>query len=146
MGKERPPSGAELGRRADAEADERAAGSAATFTILDGADDVCRGQIYLHNVSWDDRRGELGMWVAPERRRRGLAGAALRLLTPWLLRDAGLVRLQLLTEPDNAPMLRAAHAAGFVHEGVFRAYTRERGRRVDCAILSLLHTDLDQPR
>jgi ribosomal-protein-alanine N-acetyltransferase len=143
LGEERPPSGAELGRLADAERDERAAGVRAALTILTGSDDVCRGQIYVHQIGWEDRRADLGMWVALEHRGRGLAGAALRLVAPWLLRHAGLLRLQMLTEPDNEPMLRAAQAAGFVYEGVLRGYRLERGRRVDCAILSLLPSDLE---
>src|SRR5947209_12977951 len=68
IGEERPPSGAELGRRADTEDVDRAAGRGASFTILDATDDVCRGQIYLHSISWEDRRAELGVWLAPQAR------------------------------------------------------------------------------
>jgi RimJ/RimL family protein N-acetyltransferase len=56
-----------------------------------------------------------------------------------------MARVELLTEPENQPMIRAARAAGFVAEGVLRAYVRERDRRLDLAVMSLLPTDLVAP-
>jgi [ribosomal protein S5]-alanine N-acetyltransferase len=81
------------------------------------------------------------VWVAPQFRGRGYASSALTLAAGWLFAACGLERLALLTETDNEPMLRVAAAAGFVREGVLRSHTRERGRRVDGVILSLLPGD-----
>ena len=39
-------------------------------------------------------------------------------------------------------MIHAAADAGFVNEGVLRAHQRERGQRIDVAVLSLLPGDL----
>ncbi len=39
-------------------------------------------------------------------------------------------------------MLRIAEHAGFKTEGVLRSYTRERGRRCDLSMLSLLPGEL----
>ena len=142
LGEDRPPSGAELGRRTERSEDDLASGRLVRFTIvLDGTDD-CRGQITVHTIDWEHRRAELGIWVAPRLRRRGIATAALRLVAGWLFGVCGLQRLTVLTEPDNQGMLGAAQAAGYVHEGVLRAYALERRARVDCAILSLLPSDL----
>ncbi|MGI8902784.1 MAG: GNAT family N-acetyltransferase [Solirubrobacteraceae bacterium] len=143
LGEVRPPSGAELGRIAERAHAERAAGTGVTLTILEppGSQD-CRGQLTAHHIDSDHARAALGLWVAPWARRRGLARRSLRLAGGWLLGACGLERLQVLTEPDNAPMLRAALAAGFTHEGVLRSYGSERGRRIDLAILSLLRCDL----
>ena len=142
MGQPGPPSGAELGRLYERVEADRVAGRRLTFTITEPGEDTCRGQIYVHGVDWENGRGELGMWVASQMRGRGLGARALRLVSPWLLRAAGLDRLQILTESDNEPMIRAALAAGFTREGVFRGYTREQGRRVDNAVLSLVSRDL----
>ena len=146
LGLERPPSGAELGRRSEHEADERAAGNAVRFTIVEPGSDVCRGQLDVHRVDWDHRRAEAGIWVAPQYRGRGLAAAALPLAGGWLFATCGLARLELLTEPDNAAMIAAARRAGLTYEGVLRAYVRERGRRLDVAVLSLLPADLEAAR
>ena len=142
LGLERPPSGAELGRRCEGEHGERIRGEAICFTILVPGSDVCRGQIDVHHVEWDDRRAELGIWVAPELRGCGLARAALRLVAAYLFDQAGLARLELLTAPANAAMIAAAVAAGATEEGVLHSYLRERGRRVDVTVLSLLPADL----
>jgi RimJ/RimL family protein N-acetyltransferase len=142
MGEKRPPSGAELGRRAERAEDERLAGKALTMTIAEPDDDTCRGQIYVHLVDWDDLRAELGIWVSPQRRGRGMARRALALAAEWLLRECGLERVHILTEPHNEPMVHAAEAAGFSYEGVLRAYLRERNARLDAAVLSLIASDL----
>jgi RimJ/RimL family protein N-acetyltransferase len=126
LGLHRPPSGAELGGRIERAAGERAAGNAVRFTILEPGSDVCRGQLDVHRVDWDDLRAEAGIWVAPGFRGRG-GGSA-----------------ELLTEPDNAAMIAAAKAAGLIEEGVLRAYVNERDRRLDLTVLSLLPADLEE--
>lgn len=146
LGLQRPPSAAELGRRSEIEAALRHAGEAVRFTILTAGSDVCRGQLDVHRVDWEERRAEAGIWVAPQARGRGLAAAALRLAGAWLFDQCGLARLELLTEPDNQAMIAAARRAGLTEEGILHAYLRERGRRLDVAVLSLLPTDLDSER
>jgi RimJ/RimL family protein N-acetyltransferase len=143
LGLERPPSGAQLGRRIEEGEGRRGDGSGVRFTILSPEDDTCRGQVDVHRVDWDHRRAEAGIWVAPGQRGRGLATAALPVLGRWLFERCGLQRLELLTEPDNTRMISAAGRAGFVEEGVLRAYVRERGRRLDVTVLSLLPSDLE---
>ncbi len=153
MGTPRPPSGAELGRRAERAQDDRLAGRAISLTILEDEDDTCVGQIDVHHVEWEHARAELGVWVAPAHRGRGVARRALRLAGPWLLVEAGLERVELLTHPENQAMRKSAEAAGFQFEGVLRGYYRDGeglqrrlGRapaaRVDMAVLSLVHRDL----
>ncbi len=142
LGLQRPPSGAELGRHSETEEASRLAGDAVRFTILEPGSDVCRGQLDVHRVDWGDRRAEAGIWVAPQVRGRGLAPAALRLAGAWLFDQCGLARLELLTQPDNRAMIAAAHRAGLTEEGVLHAYLRERSRRLDVAVLSLLPADL----
>jgi len=145
LGHQRPPSGAELGRRSEGEAAERAAGEGVRFTILEPGSEACRGQLDVHRVDWDHLRAELGIWVAIGARGRGLATGALGLTGRWLCEVCGLGRVELLTEPENEPMILAAKRAGFVAEGTLRAYVRERGRRLDLAVLSLLPSDLAAP-
>lgn len=143
IGEARPPSGAELGRRAERAEADRVAGTSVRLTILASNSDVCRGQLSVHGVDWDHARAELGIWLVPQLRGRGIATKSLRVASRWLLRPCGLERLQILTEPDNGPMIGAAQAAGFTYEGVLRGYTRERGERADNAVLSLVRSDLE---
>jgi RimJ/RimL family protein N-acetyltransferase len=143
IGALRPPSGADLGRRTEEQAAERASGSALWLTILRPGSDECRGQLNVHQVDWDHRRAELGIWVAPRDRGQGLGGGALALAGRWLLEACGLMRLELFTEPGNEAMIGAAEAAGFVEEGLLRAYLRKRGGRVDVRVMSLISSDLE---
>ena len=142
LGQRRPPSGAELGRRIDEGPADRAAGTAVWLTIVAAGSDDCIGQLDARGVDWDHGRADLGMWMAPAQRGRGLGTQALRLTAHWLLEKCGLERVQLLTDPDNVPMLRASRAAGFANEGVLRSFLREHGRRVDVTVLSLVTADL----
>jgi RimJ/RimL family protein N-acetyltransferase len=140
---DRPPSGAELGSRAEREAAARAAGERVTLTILEPGSDTCRGQIRVDSADWDHRRAELTIWLAPQVRNHGVGRRALKLAGRWLLMTCGLARLELLAEPENDAILHAAQAAGFVHEGVLREYHRKRGKGVDMVIMSLIPADLE---
>jgi RimJ/RimL family protein N-acetyltransferase len=142
LGLQRPPSGAELGREIEEAPWEHRSGTRARLSILEHDSDQFRGRILIHNVDWENGRAELGVWVVPDGRGRGLARAGLRLAAGWLFDRCGFARLELLTEPDNEPMLRAATAAGFVQEGVLRRHARRGNSRQDMAILSLLTSDL----
>ncbi len=142
LGLRRPPSGAELGRRVEESAHDSRTGTGVWLTILADGSDECQGQVDVHDVDWDHGRGEVGIWIAPAIRSRGLGTEALRLTGCWLLRDCGLERVQVLTEPDNVSMLGAARGAGFSDEGVLRAFLRERGHRIDVTVMSLVAGDL----
>jgi [ribosomal protein S5]-alanine N-acetyltransferase len=141
-GEDRPPTGAELGSRSEREEAARRAGERATLTVVEAGEDTCRGQVRVENVDWDHRRAEVTIWLAPQVRGRGLGAGALRLAGEWLLTAAGLARLELLSTPDNEPVIRAAEAAGFAREGVLREYQRKRGQGVDMVIMSLIPADL----
>lgn len=145
-GLKRPPTGAELGREMEAAAELRATGTSETLTILEGSSDECIGQIYLYDIDWDHARAAIGIWLAPAARGRGLASAALRLAVRWLFDEWALERIELTTLPENEGMIRAARACGFTAEGVLRDRDRDRGRRLDIAILSLLPGDVADAR
>jgi RimJ/RimL family protein N-acetyltransferase len=142
MREAQPPSGAELGRRAERAEADRVMGLGLTLTILEQGDDTCRGQLHVDQVDWDNSRTELGIWVAPARRGHGLAQRALALTATWLLRECGFERVQVLVEPGNERMIAAASAAGFKLEGALHGYLRARGSRTDAAALSLVRRDL----
>lgn len=116
LGLRRPPSGAELGRAAERAPDDWAAGSRLELTVVEPGDETCRGRVLVHDVDWSERRAELGIWLVPQRRGRGLASRVLRLAAGWLLGAAGLERLLVIADSDNQPMLRAAQTAGFVRD------------------------------
>ena len=139
---ERPPSGAELGRQAERERADRATGRRAWLTILEPGSDTCHGLVRVHTADWDQARAEMGIFLAPQVRGRGLGRAALRLAGGWLLESCALARVELLIEPGNAAMLAASGAAGFAREGILRKYLKDRGKRIDVVVMSLIGADL----
>ena len=100
----------------------------------------------LGSIGWrivDQENVQVGYWVGPGFRRRGIATRALRLLSHWALDELGTGRVQLLTEPDNDASQRVAEKAGFGREGLLRRYVRLRdGTRRDGIMFSLLPEDL----
>jgi ribosomal-protein-alanine N-acetyltransferase len=116
-------------------------GTGATFAICED-DDRCIGHVWLNLA--DQRRGGVGYWLLPEARGRGLATRSVRLVSRWGLRDLGLARLAVHTEPGNQASQRVAERCGFKREGVLRSYGDNDGRRVDNVVFSLLPEDLEE--
>jgi RimJ/RimL family protein N-acetyltransferase len=94
------------------------------------------------SIQADRDVAEIGYWLAPEARGRGLATRALRLLSAWTLRETGIARLQLQTDVENMASQAVATRAGFTREAVLRSYMNNRGTRRDSVMFSLIPGDL----
>ncbi|SCG67260.1 GNAT family N-acetyltransferase [Micromonospora coxensis] len=122
----------------------RAAGGVA-YAVVDAGTDRLVGGAGLSQVVPGRDQAEVGYWVAPWARRRGIATAVTRALAATAF-HAGLVRLELLTHAENPASQRVALAAGFRPEGVRRAAGRARdGGRHDLLAWVRLTDDPDGP-
>jgi RimJ/RimL family protein N-acetyltransferase len=90
------------------------------------------------SIQSDPGIAEIGYWLAPEARGRGLATRALRLLSAWTLRETDIARLQLQTDVVNLASQAVATRAGFTREAVLRAYMDNRGTRRDSVMFSIV--------
>jgi RimJ/RimL family protein N-acetyltransferase len=107
------------------------AAGGASYAIADPAGDRLLGAVGLSHPRPERRQLELGYWVAPWARGRGVATAATRALAERAF-AAGTARLELLTHEENTASQRVALAAGFRHEGIRRAAgTARDGGRYD---------------
>jgi RimJ/RimL family protein N-acetyltransferase len=71
---------------------------------------------------YGSRRASVGYDLLPSARGRGIATAAVRLLTAWAFAQfPELVRLELWAIVGNEASARVAERAGFQREGVFRS-------------------------
>ncbi|WBB77342.1 GNAT family N-acetyltransferase [Micromonospora sp. WMMD882] len=95
----------------------------AAYAVVDPGTDRLLGAVGLDRVVAPRDQAEIGYWVAPWARRRGVAAAATRALTAYAF-AAGFARLELLTRPENTASQRVALAAGYRHEGVRRSAGR----------------------
>ncbi|HKT03033.1 MAG TPA: GNAT family N-acetyltransferase [Rugosimonospora sp.] len=115
------------------------------LVVADPATDRVIGSVGLHHVWAGDGLAEIGYWVAPWARGRGVATAATAALAGWG-HQHGLYRVELLAEAENWPSQRVAIAAGFRREGVRRAGGRNRdGSRVDLVVWAHLAADPPGP-
>ena len=111
------------------------------LAIADATDDRFLGAIGLSPR--ESHRVEIGFWMVPAERGRGIATEATRLLGQWALRDLGFHRLELLHLIGNEGSRRVAEKVGFRHEGTLRDYAAVRGEPRDVVMWSLLASDLD---
>lgn len=108
------------------------------FVVVDNSSGSPVGQVGLTFVESSHERASVGYWIAPQRRQRGFATAALRTITRWALRDTEIQRLELYVEPWNEGSWRAAEAAGFTREGLLRRWEHVGPERRDMYMYSLL--------
>ena len=100
-------------------------GSACPFVIVDADTGGLLGAIEVR-----PERGDIGYWMAPPARGRGLCTRALRLILDWHTERP----VWLTTHPDNAASQRVAEKAGFrrvglvPHDPPFRDGTAEAVR------------------
>lgn len=124
---------------------ERArSGQGYSFAIADAATDRALGQIGLWPL--EHGRASIGYWIALSARRRGLATAALEVVSAWGLALPGLARLELYIEPWNEGSWRAAERAGYQREGLLRSWQEVGGRRRDMYMYALLRLEEQEGR
>jgi RimJ/RimL family protein N-acetyltransferase len=104
--------------------------------------DVVVGAIGL-GLNKPGYRGRIGYWVAAPSRGQGVCTRALRALSRHALEKLELIRLELITDPDNIASQRVAEKVGYRREGVLRAHLRHPdGRARDSVMFSLLPGEL----
>ena len=118
-----------------------AKGSSAPFAI-DSTEGEPLGAIEVSPSSRDPALAGVGYWLRPEARGRGAATEALRLVSTWAFKALAIERLSLITDPENTDSQRVAERAGFLREGVLRAWHPTREGRRDSVMFSLLPSDL----
>jgi RimJ/RimL family protein N-acetyltransferase len=116
----------------------RAAGHYLGLTVTDETQRPFLGHVMLHSLAPHHQRAEVGYWLVPAARGRGVGKAAVGALVDWAFEALDLARIEITTTPDNAGALALAASLGFAEEGVMIARNLERGRRVDIVMLARL--------
>lgn len=122
------------------------AGTALEMAIADRSTGRLVGAIGVTDLDWTHGVGEIGYWVAPASRNRGVATTALRLISRWALGPLGLERVEVRVRRGNDASCHVAEAAGFVREGVLRGSFSDKGRRWDLVAYGLISQDLRHER
>ena len=110
------------------------------IAVVDG--DEFLGGVNFHRIEPMHARAEVGFWLAPWARGRGLGSASVRAACEWAFRNWELNRIEMTTLPDNAASLALARKLGFTREGLLRQRNFERGKHVDIVMLGVLRGEL----
>jgi len=120
---------------------QREAGIGLHLIVADAASDALLGSIGVH-ANQAEGRADVGYWLAPQARGRGVMTRAVRLFSRWLFDNLPVERIEITIEPGNAASRRVAERAGYTFEGVLRSHTVIKGKRRDMAMHSLLRDEL----
>jgi RimJ/RimL family protein N-acetyltransferase len=123
-------------------AERMQAGEAVLLGIWEAGVERLSGQTMLFDIDWDDRTAELGFWIAPWARGRGLIAPALRLTLSLAFDHLGLGRVVGLTGVENVLAQRAMERAGMTREGVLRGLEKTPSGRMDQVCFAVLSDDL----
>ena len=118
-----------------------ASGDGVDMMIVEAGSGELLGGIGIPQIDWEERRCELGYWLAREHRGRGVMRRAIRLFTRWIFRSLPIDRISIMTAVENAASRTVAERAGFQFEGVLRSYLVFKDGRHDVAMYSLLRSD-----
>lgn len=117
------------------------AGQSLFTAIVDQRDQVL-GSMGCLAFDWQHARGEIGYWLLPEARGRGIAELGLKVFSRWALEDLPLQRLDLFVNPPNISSQRVALRAGYRYEGRLRSFRIYDGRRTTLDLYALLAEDI----
>jgi RimJ/RimL family protein N-acetyltransferase len=104
-----------------------------------GRDGVRLGRVGLWFVG--NATAQIGYWMDPAVRSRGIATAAVRAVCRWGFERLGLELIEWRAEVGNEASRRVAEKSGFLIEATLRRRLVHRGVRVDAWIGSLLPSE-----
>jgi RimJ/RimL family protein N-acetyltransferase len=112
-------------------------GGLARLVVADVRNGATFGGGTLHH--FDAERGiiEIGYWLYPRARGRGIATKVARALAEYAF-TIGVQRVTAYVSVGNGESERVLERAGFTREGVLRSMPRSDGGRVDKTVFSLL--------
>jgi RimJ/RimL family protein N-acetyltransferase len=98
------------------------------------------GVISLHTISIDNHRAEIGYWMREQMRGKGIATAAVKMLTGYGLDTLGFKRIEAAVDLDNTASQKLLISAGYEREGVLQQrVTRSNGNQIDMVIFAALN-------
>jgi RimJ/RimL family protein N-acetyltransferase len=115
-----------------------------SLVITDGVTGDALGQCGIDGWSAGDV-AQIGYWLAPKARGRGIATRAVVQLTNWLF-DLGASRVLLTVVDDNHASMRVAQRAGFLLEGATTKQSIWRGRSHEVLGFAVAAEDWKRPR
>jgi RimJ/RimL family protein N-acetyltransferase len=117
-------------------------GSDFSLAVCDADSGELLGGIGMNQINRLHRSANMGYWMRQSRQGQGLTPRACALLAQFGFGTLGLIRIEIVAEPDNLPSRRVAEKLGARFEAVARQrlWIHEQAR--DAAVYALLPGDL----
>jgi RimJ/RimL family protein N-acetyltransferase len=97
------------------------------------------GNIYLRDLEWVDRRGELHIYIGQKTHRGlGYGEDAVRTVARYAFTALGMHRVFLFVANDNLPAIRMYERCGFRREGVLAEHYFKHGGYRDVLVMGLV--------
>jgi RimJ/RimL family protein N-acetyltransferase len=90
------------------------------FLLFDRASGEIVGATGLHRTVWETPRTEIGYWCRTSRQGQGLVSEAVTAMCGYAFAHLQAVRVEIVTDEENAAARRVAERCGFVLEGILR--------------------------
>ncbi len=101
------------------------------------------GNIYLHQINWVARNGELRIFIGDhEERSKGYGKSAIRQLLAYAFNDMGLKKVHLGVLTDNTAAEHSYRKIGFSVEGTLRNHVFKQGIWKDVLLMGICAEDV----
>jgi ribosomal-protein-serine acetyltransferase len=96
------------------------------------------GGVSFHHVDWDNRKLEIGYWLAPNFSGKGIMTKTCRALVDYAFTELKINRINIVAAIANTKSRAIPERLGFTQEGIERQGERLHGQYVDLAVYSIL--------
>jgi RimJ/RimL family protein N-acetyltransferase len=123
--------------------EERQRGSSYPFVVYDKEKMAAAGSTRYGNISWKDKRIEIGWtWLGVDFQRTGLNRACKHALLKYAFETLDMERVEFKTDVSNQQARRALLKIGAKEEGILRSHSvMQDGRRRDTIYYSMLKNE-----
>ena len=114
------------------------------FVIFDTKENTFLGGCAIDQINRKHNFANLGYWVRSSQTGKGIATAAVKLISRLGFRKLGFTRLEIVVAEQNRASQRVAEKVGAVREGVNRNRHIVRDKTYDSVMFSLIPQDLQE--
>lgn len=111
------------------------------FAVCDRGSGELLGGAGLNRRDPLHRSANLGYWIRQSRQGHGLGASCAALVATFGFERLGLIRIEIVIQPDNQPSRRTAENAGARFEGIARQRLWIGGQPLDAAVYALTPDD-----
>ncbi len=104
------------------------------------------GVIGLHEIDWDNRRVDIGYWIAEPFQGRGIITRGCRAVVEHAFNGLGLHRVEIHCATGNSRSRAIPERLGFRQEGVLRHRLQLGARFVDLVVYGILADEWSKAR